>query len=104
MLRVAKPFVHLPIDAVDTVIFDPEVRFDADRFDRYATFAEARDAALSSIELMLDEGDYDGADHQAELEVMLRLLEPAATIMDLQAHPDYQAFLGRIGSAGTVAA
>ena len=38
----SKPFVHLPIDAVDVVAFDPEGRYDGDRYDRYATFDEAQ--------------------------------------------------------------
>ena len=62
-----KPFVHLPIDAVDTVVYDPEGKYDPECFDHYATFIEARDAALSSVELLLDEGDYDGEDHREEL-------------------------------------
>jgi len=71
----SKPYVHLPIDAVDTVVFDREDRFEADRYDRYTSFAEARDAARSSIEIMLDEGDYDGEDHRQELANMLGLLD-----------------------------
>ena len=43
---LSKPFVHLTIDAVDTVILDPEGRFDPELYDHYATFTEARDAAL----------------------------------------------------------
>jgi hypothetical protein len=104
MERVTKPFIHLTIDAVDTVIFDPEGRFDADLYDRYPTFAGARDAALSSIELMLDLGDYDGDDHRAELEAMLGLLEPARAFEDLERHPAYRSLLGRLEPAPTVAA
>jgi hypothetical protein len=104
MDRAAKPFVHLPIDAVDTVVYDPEGVYDPDRHDRYATFTEARDAALSSVELLLDLGDYDGDDHRDELERMLRLLEPAATFDDLSAQPGYHWFLSRLGSPQTQAA
>ena len=100
----SKPFVHLPIDAVDVVAFDPEGRYDGDRYDRYATFVEARDAALTSIELMLDHGDYDGEDHLAELEEMLGLLESASTFEPLQANPAYREFVVRLGTARPVAA
>ncbi len=91
----AKPFVHLTIDAVDAVVLDQDGRYDADRYDHYATFAEARDAALSSIEVMLDEGDYDGDDHHDELRRMLRLLENAETFEALSAQPEYRWFLDR---------
>src|SRR4051794_20525552 len=99
MDRSTKPYVHLPIDAVDAVVYDPEGVYDPDRHDRYATFEEARDAALSSVELLLDVGDYDGDDHRDELTRMLALLEPAANFEDLNAKPDYQWFLGRIAAA-----
>ena len=99
-----KPFVHLPIDAVDVVAFDPEGRYDGDRYDRYATFAEARDAALTSIELMLDHGDYDGEDHLAELEEMLGHLESASSFGQLEADPGYREFLVRSGPVRPVAA
>ena len=46
MDRLAKPYVHLTIDAVDAVVFDPEGRLDPERYDHYPTFTEARDAAL----------------------------------------------------------
>jgi hypothetical protein len=104
MQPVAKPYVHLTIDAVDAVVLDLDGRFDADRYDHYATFVEARDAALSSIELMLDEGDYDGDDHCDELRRMHRLLEPAATFDDLQHDPEYQWFLDRLQPACPAAA
>ena len=55
MNAVAKPYLHLSINAVDAVVFDPEGRHDNDRSDRFDTFDEARDAALSCVELMLDE-------------------------------------------------
>ena len=67
MNQSSKPYVHLPIDAVDTVVVDLEGRFETDQYDRYSSFAEACDAARSSIEIMLDEGDYDGDDHRDEL-------------------------------------
>ena len=100
----SKPFVHLPIDAVDVVAFDPEGRYDGDRYDRYATFAEARDAALTSIELMLDHGDYDGEDHLAELEAMLGHLESASSFGQLEADPGYREFVVRLGTVRPVAA
>ena len=104
MDRNSKPFVHLPVDAVDVVAFDPEGRYDGDRYDRYATFAEARDAALTSIELMLDHGDYDGEDHLAELEMMLGHLESASSFGQLQADPGYREFVARLGTVRPVAA
>jgi hypothetical protein len=104
MRRVTRPFVHLPIDAVDTVVFDPEGRYDADRHDRYGSFEEARDAAISSIEIMLDEGDYDGVDHRAELEAMLGLLGPAAGFEEMRGDPGYQDLLGRLEAGRPVAA
>jgi hypothetical protein len=94
-----KLFVHLPIDAVDTVVYDPAGVYDPERHDRYATFVEARDAALSSVELLLDEGDYDGEDHREELERMLILLESAETFEALDAQSDYHWFLGRLAAA-----
>lgn len=42
MNSLSKPYVHLPIDAVNTVVFDPEGDFDGEQFDRYPSFAEAR--------------------------------------------------------------
>jgi hypothetical protein len=104
MEPVAKPFVHLTVDAVDVVVLDPETRYDAQLYDRYPTFVEARDAALSSIELMLDEQDYDGDDHRDELEQMLRLLEPAQDFDDLRRDPSYRWFLDRLAPVRTVAA
>jgi hypothetical protein len=100
----AKPFVHLTIDAVDTVAFDPEGRFDAERYDRYESFTGARDAALSSIEIMLDEEDYDGEDHREELERMLGLLESAASYEDLKHHSAHRWLLDRLDPAQPVAA
>lgn len=102
MERAAKPFVHHTIDAVDAVIFDPDGHLDPDHFDHYATFGAARDAALSSIELMLDEGDYDDEAHKSELLWMLKRLEPASSFADLQRHRDYKAFLKRLAPAVAV--
>jgi hypothetical protein len=99
-----KLFVHLPIDAVDTVVFDPEGRFDAERYDRYESFTQARDAALSSIEIMLDEEDYDGQDHREELERMLAVLESAVSYEDLESHSDHRWLLQRLDAAQPVAA
>jgi hypothetical protein len=104
MERLPKHYVHLPIDAVDAVVFDPEGHYDPERFDRYATFAEARDAALSSVELTLDAADYDGDDHREELERMLALLEAADSFDDLEARPGYQWFLARLAPAQPTAA
>jgi len=104
MEPTVKPYVHHTINAVDAVAFDPDGRFDADRHDRYATFDQARDAALSSIELMLDEGDYDGEDHKEELERMLGLLEAATSFECLEAHPEYQGFLGLLDPTPSLAA
>ncbi len=83
MDRAPKPYVQVVIDSVDTVIHDAEGVYDADRYDRYATFEQARDAAMSCIEDVLEEGDYDGEGHKAGLESMLGLLEEGATIEDL---------------------
>ncbi len=104
MDSLSKPYVHLPVDAVDTVVFDAEGHFDGDRYDRYATFTEARDAALSSIEIMLDEQDYDGEDHREELEQMLGALESSSTFEELAAHADYRRFVARLDPALSVAA
>jgi hypothetical protein len=99
MEPTAKPYVHLSIHAVDAVAFDPEGRHDADRHDRYATFGQARDAALTSIEVMLDEGDHDGEEHKEELEQMLGLLEAASSFEDLEGQSDYRRLLERLVSA-----
>ncbi len=95
MEHFKKPFVHLPIDAVDSVLFDLEGRFEAEQYDRYASFTEARDAALSSIEIMLDEADYDGEDHREELEQMLGFLNSSSSYEELERHPEYQRVLER---------
>ncbi len=99
-----KPFVHLPIDAVDAVVLDPEGRYDPELFDHYSTFDEARDAALSSVELLLDEGDYDGEDHREELERMRAMLDVATSYEDLERQDAYRWFLARIEPARPVAA
>ena len=104
MEHLQKPFVHLPIDAVDSVVFDPEGRFDAESYDRYASFIGARDAALSSIEIMLDEADYDGEDHREELERMLGLLDSSSSYEELERHPEYQRILERADPVSLFAA
>jgi hypothetical protein len=104
MDSLSRPYVHLPIDAVDTVVFDPEGHFDGERYDRYATFTEARDAALSSIEIMLDEEDYDGEDHREELERMLGHLESASTFAELEPQAAHRRLLDRLHSAHSAAA
>jgi hypothetical protein len=101
---ITKPFVHLASDAVDTVVFDPEGRFDAERYDHYDSFTAARDAALSSIEVMLDEADYDGEDHREELERMLGLLEASSTYEDLEHHAYHRWLIGRLDPVQPVAA
>jgi hypothetical protein len=104
MPTIAKPFVQLAIEQVDTVIYDPEGRFDPELHDRYETFEAARDAALTSIEVMLDERDYDGDDHREELERMHDLLEPSGSIADLHRKAGYQWFLKQLAQGQTVAA
>ena len=96
MDRASKPYVHLTIDAVDTVVHDLEGHYDPEVYDRYPTFIQARDAALSSVELMLDEGDFDGDDHRDELQRMLGVLEAAESFDDLTSSPEYHWFLARI--------
>jgi hypothetical protein len=104
MDSLLKPYVHLPIDAVDTVVLDAEGHFDSERFDRYATFTQARDAALSSIEIMLDEKDYDGEDHREELERMLGPLESSETFEQLASHAAYRRLISRLDPARSAAA
>jgi len=99
-----KPYVHLAINAVDTEVFDPEGQFDSDRSDRFATFTEARDAALSCIEVMLHEGDYDDDEHRDELELMLGMLETAESFEEIEGSPAYQRFLRQLEPAGVAAA
>lgn len=96
MNSLTKPFVHVTIDAVDAVVYDADAQYDAEIHDHYATFAEARDAALSCVELLLSEGDYDGDDHREELERMQALLESAESFDHLAAQPGYRWFLDRI--------
>ncbi len=95
MEQLAKPFVHISIDCVHAVAFDPEGRYDDETHDRYATFTEARDAALCCNEAMLDESDYDDETHKDELERMVDLLEPAESFDQLELQPEYVRFLGR---------
>jgi hypothetical protein len=104
MTTVEKPFVQLAVDEVDTIIHDPDGLYDPEHYDRYETFVAARDAALTSIEVMLDEADYDGDDHREELEKMHELLEQADGLADLQARGDYLAYLERLVTARTIAA
>jgi hypothetical protein len=104
MDSLSKPYVHLAIDAVDTVAFDPEGHFDAELFDHYATYTEARDAALSSIEIMLDEEDYDGDDHREELERMLGLLETSSDYDELKRQATHRRLLDRLELARSAAA
>jgi hypothetical protein len=104
MEHLTKPFVHLPINAVDFVVFDPDGRFDAELHDRYESFTEARDAALSSIEIMLDERDYDGDDHRSELEQMLKALEASSSYEDLRDRPAYQRIVKQLGPVVAFAA
>jgi len=91
-----RPFVHIAVDSVDTVAYDPTGHFDPERYDHYATFIEARDAALSCVELLLHEGDYDGEDHREELERMASLLENASTYEEQEGEAGYQWFLGQL--------
>jgi hypothetical protein len=104
MDRLTKPFVHVAIDAVDTVIFDPEGQLDAEQYDHYDSFAAARDAALSSIEVMLDEADYDGDDHREELELMLALLESSSSYEELERQAEYRRLISRLHPAHPAAA
>jgi len=96
MIAVSKPYLHLAINAVDTVVFDPEGLHDSDRSDRYESFGEARDAALSSVEVMLDLEDYDDDQHRDELELMRGLLDTAASFDELKSCTEYLWFLKRL--------
>jgi hypothetical protein len=104
MQQVPKPYVHLSIDSVDLVVFNPQGHHDADRHDRYASFTEARDAALTCIEIMLDEVDYEDEIHRSELETMQGLLEAANAFEDLASQPGYRWLLERLEPAVSVAA
>jgi hypothetical protein len=104
MPAIEKPYVQLSIDEVDTVIHDPDGLYDPEFHDRYETFDAARDAALTSIEVMLDEADYDGEDHRAELERMHELLEHADSFADLQGQADFVSLLKRLVTESTIAA
>jgi hypothetical protein len=98
-----RPFVHIAVDSVDTVAYDSAGRFDPEQYDHYATYVEARDAALSCVELLLHEGDYDGEDHREELERMESLLQDASTFEELEGQPGYQWFLGRLDAIRSAA-
>ncbi len=104
MTLTNRPFVHMTINAVDAVVLDPDGRFDPEIHDHYETFEAARDAALTSIEVMLDEADYDGEDHREELERMRGMLETAQSFDELKVLPAYRWFLRRIPKGRTVAA
>ena len=104
MKNTDRPFVHKAINAVDAVLFDPEGIYDPEVHDRYETFTEARDAALTSVEVLLDEADYDGEDHREELERMLLLLENSENYQDLAAQPGYRWFLGFVEAEKSLAA
>jgi hypothetical protein len=104
MSTPTRPFVHTTINAVDAVVFDPEGHYDPEFHDHYETFEAARDAALTSVEVMLDEGDYDGEDHREELDRMRDLLETARSFDDLERLPAYQWFLRRLAPSRIVAA
>jgi hypothetical protein len=98
-----KPYAHVSVDAVDIVVHDPEGHYDPERYDHYPSFEQARDAALSCVELLLDEGDYDGPDHRDELERMRELLEGAASYDELVAQPAYGWFADRLRPVGVAA-
>jgi hypothetical protein len=104
MNSLTKPYVHVGIDEVDAVLFDVEGSFDPEVHDRYESFDAARDAALTSIETMLDERDYDGEDHLEELERMRVMLEAAPSYDELEAQPGYQWFLRKLAGERTAAA
>jgi hypothetical protein len=91
-----KPYVQLSVDAVAAVVLDTHSRFDAELHDRYATFDEARNAALCCVEVMLHEEEYDDEEHRRELEQMLEMLETAESYRDLERNPVYQDFLHRL--------
>jgi hypothetical protein len=99
-----KPFVHVAIDAVDAVVLDVEGSLDPEIHDHYETFDAARDAALTSIETMLDEADYDGEDHLEELERMQAMLEAVRSYEELESLTGYQWFLRKLPRQRTVAA
>jgi hypothetical protein len=104
MKGLNKPYVHVGIDAVDAVVCDVEGYYDPEVHDRYESFDTARDAALTSIEAMLDERDYDGEDHREELERMRVMLEAARSYGELEALSGYQWFLRKLPRSRTFAA
>jgi hypothetical protein len=89
-----RPYVRVVIDDIDTVIYDTEGVYDADLYDRYSTFEEARNATLCCIEDLLDEGDYEGPALKAGLESMLSLLEAAQSFEDLNIQAEYRRLVG----------
>jgi hypothetical protein len=99
MNAVSKPYLHLSINAVDTVVFDPDGLYDSDRSDRYESYSEARDASLSCVEVMLDEEEYDDDQHKDELELMRGLLETSSSFDELRSCPEYLGFLKRLVAA-----
>jgi hypothetical protein len=99
-----KPYVQVVIDDVDLVVHDPEGLYDADLYDRYTTFEQARDAALCCIEDVLEEEDYESQGHKTRLEAMLQLLEAAEAFEDLEGRPEYRRLLERHTPARPVAA
>jgi hypothetical protein len=99
MNAVSKPYLHLAINAVDTVVLDPDGLHDSDRSDRYESFDEARIAALCCVEVILDEEEYDDDQHRDELEVMRGLLETASSFDELRSRPEYVGFLKRLAPA-----
>jgi hypothetical protein len=103
MNHLDRPFVQIAINAVDVVLLDSEGRFDPDHFDRYESFVAARDAALTSVEVMLDEGDYDDEEHRLDLEEVREMLESAETFDDLDRQPAYQRFLQSLTPARSAA-
>lgn len=103
MNPVLKPYLHLSVNAVDTVVFDPEGLYDNDRSDRYETFSEARDAALSCVEVILDEEEYDDDQHRDELERMRGLLDNSESFDELRTRPEYAWFLKRLTPANQAA-
>lgn len=91
-----KPYVQTAIDEVNTVIHDPEGRFDADLFDRFDSFEVARDEALCCLEALIDERDYDDEAHRLEVVWMQGLLEAAHEIADLERDAQYRRFVDRL--------
>lgn len=93
-----KPYVQTAIDQVNTVIYDPDNHFDADQYDRFASFETARDEAIYCLESLIDERDYDDDDHRREVVWMQQLLQSAETIADLERDAEYRRFVGRLAT------